>query len=223
MNISMIELTNVCPHDCWFCPHSKMQRAQGFMSKETVELAIEKMKLMNQTYIGLNNIGESILHPQFFEIVDMFKDFFTTVTFNCCSLNESITEKLINSGLDLIRISVDFDCNEDLVRRIVNEHKNTEVNFKGDTRENVVRLRNKWPDAEIKYICDWAGHMDINNEVESNICPFRDQNAGVVLWDGRVTPCCFDYEGEFVIGTLNEIEKFNFERTDLCDKCGGLF
>lgn len=221
----MVELTNKCNMNCWFCPHSKMERAQGFMSVDTVELVIKKMKLMNQETAILQNIGESLLHPNFFEIVDMFDCFKTSVIVSGLSLNNENVEKLISSSLDTLKISVDFECDELLIRKLLKErNKETSLNFKGNTREKVIRLRKKWPEADVMYLNNFAGQMDFYNEVDSNICPFKELNSCVVLWDGRITPCCFDYEGKLVMGTLDEVEKLNQQGDyDLCNKCGGLY
>lgn len=224
MNILMIELTNTCNLDCWFCPFTKMKREKGFMSMETVELAIKKMKMMGNEKVILHNIGESLLHPQFFEIAEMFKDFNTTITTNACCLTEELIDGLIQSNLSLVRVSIDFDCNDELIRRLLKEREGeTTLNFKGGTREKVVRLRNKWPDAQSLNLTNWAGQIDSFNEVESNICPFRDQNKGVVLWDGRITNCCFDYEGKYVVGTLDNVENINWKKIPICNECGGVY
>ena len=37
-----------------------------------------------------------------------------------------------------------------------------------------------------------------------NKCP-RLWNTGVVTWDGKVVPCCFDKDADYVMGNVREI------------------
>ena len=64
MKILMVELTNHCNEDCWFCPHSKMIREKGFMSMDTVKQVISKIEPGNYTlfvtYLGFDSISEFI-------------------------------------------------------------------------------------------------------------------------------------------------------------------
>ncbi|OAN67322.1 hypothetical protein [Magnetospirillum moscoviense] len=40
--------------------------------------------------------------------------------------------------------------------------------------------------------------------IDLNKCYFLKENAGVVLWDGRIVSCCLDCHGECVIGNIQD-------------------
>jgi radical SAM protein with 4Fe4S-binding SPASM domain len=94
-------------------------------------------------------------------------------------------------------------------------------------------------DGSIKEIIDLAGEENLSKE-------FKHQKKFscrqpwlhlVFLWDGRVVPCCYDYDGKYVIGDLNKesLESIwnnksmlrlrqqqksnNFEGNQLCASC----
>jgi len=63
----------------------------------------------------------------------------------------------------------------------------------------------------IKRVGNWDGSVDRVNEIA--LKDFRPPDAPpcswlwdrmVVLWDGRVVPCCYDYDGKYVLGNLRE-------------------
>ena len=59
-------------------------------------------------------------------------------------------------------------------------------------------------------IHDWAGDQNIaalNPAKEKSCIKKRCSNlrtSAVVLWDGRVAACCYDYEGKVIFGNLNQ-------------------
>jgi radical SAM protein with 4Fe4S-binding SPASM domain len=81
------------------------------------------------------------------------------------------------------------------------------------TRAEVEEFRSYWrPRVErvrIKPADAWDGSSarinevvaDMQQAVGPSICGWPWQSV-VVLWDGRVVPCCFDYDGKCVLGDL---------------------
>ena len=81
------------------------------------------------------------------------------------------------------------------------------------TRAEVEEFRAYWqPRVEavrIKPADGWDGSSErINGIVAESQYPVGDAvcswpwQSVVVLWDGRVVPCCFDYDGKYVLGDL---------------------
>ncbi len=63
-----IELTNNCNLKCVMCPHPRMARQKGFIKKELFEKIIDEIKGKSE-FVYLYGMGESLLHPEFFELV----------------------------------------------------------------------------------------------------------------------------------------------------------
>lgn len=65
--------------------------------------------------------------------------------------------------------------------------------------------------VKIKSFVAWDGHDDRINVLRVNPAPDshglvcdKPWTSVTVLWDGRVVPCCFDYDGLYVLGNLRE-------------------
>ena len=83
------------------------------------------------------------------------------------------------------------------------------------TRAEVEEFRTYWaPRVEavrIKQADTWDGSSERINEVVADmqdaaggsVCRWPWQSV-VVLWDGRVVPCCYDYDGKYVLGDLRQ-------------------
>lgn len=76
--------------------------------------------------------------------------------------------------------------------------------------------------VKVKTYMTWDGHDDRINALRVNpepttgdlVCD-KPWTSVTVLWDGRVVPCCFDYDGLYVLGNLQEqslLEIWNGER-----------
>ncbi|NUO08527.1 MAG: radical SAM protein [Candidatus Brocadia sp.] len=85
-----------------------------------------------------------------------------------------------------------------------------------DTQDEIKPFINKWKGianfVEIGEYHTWDGTLTSQNLVEqSNVaqktkrypCTFLWYNP-VILWDGRVTTCCVDYQGKGIVGDIKE-------------------
>lgn len=224
MKILMVELTNRCNMNCWFCPHSKMKREQGDMSMETVKKVIEK----SHSHVVLHNLGESLLHPHFFEIAALFNEAgkHTTINVNSVALNETLVEKLLSSDISVIRVSMDYATErENLLCREMCDDKRTSFNLKGGyERERYTQFRERWgKKAVISGLHDFCNRTDnikIDTLPKTTNCIFLKGDLGTVLWNGDVVPCCFDYEGEHIFGTIDDVDSFGHRgEYPICEKC----
>jgi len=93
------------------------------------------------------------------------------------------------------------------------------------TQSDVEEFRTYWQSrveaVRIKPADGWDGSSERINSivadrqyaVGTSICGWPWQSV-VVLWDGRVVPCCYDYDGKYVLGDLRKkplAEIFNDE------------
>lgn len=66
-----LELTNQCNFSCIFCPNCIMTRKRGFMDEALARSAIDQIAELDITEkITFHVMGEPLLHPQFFQILD---------------------------------------------------------------------------------------------------------------------------------------------------------
>ncbi len=123
-----------------------------------------------------------------------------------------------------------------------------------ETKDKIEEFRKKWDvkgidKVEIKEFTTWDGSdKEIIKLAEDSQksegfqkslkypC-VRPWHRMTVLWDGRVVPCCFDYDGKYILGDLNkeslkeiwngkQMRKLrkqhitnNFEDNELCKNC----
>ena len=145
----------------------------------------------------------------------------------------------------------------DFLREKLRRGKKTEVtvsiiNMK-ETKEEIEDFKKKWSvkgvdKILVKPFIQWDGSIDeINKLAEDSQLAKSHRNKQdytcfwpwsrlVVLWDGRVVPCCYDYDAKVVLGDLNkqtlkevwnskEMQNFRklnlnkFPKNHLCEKC----
>jgi radical SAM protein with 4Fe4S-binding SPASM domain len=103
-----IELTNICNLKCPECSSGseKMTRERGFMDIDIFSEIISELRpyLYN---INLYFQGEPMMHPRFFNFLEMSKGIKTTLSTNGHFLSPDIAEKLAASGLHKIIVSLD--------------------------------------------------------------------------------------------------------------------
>jgi hypothetical protein len=58
-----------------------------------------------------------------------------------------------------------------------------------------------------------------NGVGEYEKCCFLNQDWAAVLWDGTIVSCCFDMEGESIIGHVNNKNPFTNSKWRLCPTC----
>lgn len=124
----MIEPTNHCNYKCSFCPTgdkellNKVKRPKGYMSFEFFKKIINDiLELKNSTNQKIKSIllykdGEPLLHKEIHKMVAYIKENeaadFVAITSNASLLNSEISNNLVNSGLDDLRISITAANNE---------------------------------------------------------------------------------------------------------------
>lgn len=107
--ILMLELTNACNLSCAMCYNRKMKRKRGFMSLEMAERILDEAKQIGIERVALYSTGESLLHKQFIQIVELCKErkLYTYLTSNGLLLTMDKCYQICNSGLDSFKFSID--------------------------------------------------------------------------------------------------------------------
>ncbi len=104
-----LELTNKCNFSCLFCPDCVMTRERGVMEEDLARSALDQiadLDLANK--VTFHVMGEPLLHPRFFEILDYAasRKLAVGLTTNGALLTPSIIERLAQRDLYQIDISL---------------------------------------------------------------------------------------------------------------------
>lgn len=105
-----VELTNVCNVSCTFCPRQVIDMEMGIMDRELYFKIIDEAAEHLPIKLVIFFRGESLLHPNFIEfILYAKKKGIGPIQFatNAYAMNEEISDKIIDSGLDFISFSLD--------------------------------------------------------------------------------------------------------------------
>ncbi len=241
-----VELTNRCNLNCPYClvglqnqlgsaEHSKIPRCFGFMSLElykkiindAVELGIEKMQLHFQ--------GEALLHKQFPDMVGLAKQhgMWTQVFTNGLLLTEEYIDRIIQSGLDNMRFSVDgasketyeqnrvggnFDQVLQNMKLMVEHVKGTGTRIEWqfivmhNNEHELHKARQMAKEIGISFIAKTfadsvPGLVPHNPKYQRNLQPKPCTDIYrtiAVFWNGDVVPCCYDLEGKEIMGNFKE-------------------
>lgn len=230
MRIYQMETTNYCNAKCDYCPHKDMKREKGFMSLETVQKVIDNCKKENQTYIALHHMGEPLLHKDIYTICKMFSDnnIETEFSSNGLAFKEDTLQKLNDSGLNLVRIAMDylydakvdklFSCIDNFFKTVENPNLKIYIHT---VEGNDLSKFQQFPIVVMSKPKDnWAGQIEGESSLtQSEQCYFLDYNYGVVLWNGDIVNCCLDADNADVIGHIDNISELKTRQFSLCKNC----
>lgn len=104
-----VELTNKCNFSCVFCPDSKMTRKRGFMAEDLARGVLDEISELDLAEkVTFHVMGEPLLHPHFFEILDHARAVRLPVglTTNGALLTQERIRKLAEHDLHQIDISL---------------------------------------------------------------------------------------------------------------------
>src|SRR5262252_9527244 len=228
--IVQIESTNICNAKCVFCPSDEMHRAQGVMSRELFRKVVDECAALAITHVRMHNYGEAFLDRYLADKVRYAKDKGIKevgMISNGSLITEKVAHAIIDAGLDAINISVDAGGKEvfDATRIGLNYDKviaNIErlvriraelgrrrpklilsfvrQNNSVDEQAFIEHWRKVADKIHITELHNWAGTL--NRESDVNYPCYRPWLTFTVLWDGRVSLCCADFDGKTILGDL---------------------
>jgi radical SAM protein with 4Fe4S-binding SPASM domain len=229
-DIVQIESTNLCNAKCVFCPRDEMHRRQGVMEFDLFRKIVDECAELGISHVRVHNYGEPFLDKELVEKVRYAKSRGIAevgMISNGSLITEELARGMIEAGLDAINISVDAAGKDVFERTRLNLDYDTVI---GNVR-TLVRLRDEygrrrprlilsfvrqdnsadeqafiheWSQVADKiHITDlhnWAGTLHGRSDVRYPC--YRMWLTFTVLWDGRVSLCCADYDGRNVLGDL---------------------
>ena len=229
--IVQIESTNICNAKCVFCPRDEMHRRQGVMTFDLFKKIVDECAELGITHVRVHNYGEPFIDRRLVEKVRYAKGKGIQevgMISNGSLITEEVARSMIEAGLDAINISVDaggrevfestriglkYDKVIDNVERLV--RLRTELgrrrpklilsfvrqNNSADEQAFIEHWKAIADKIHITDLHNWAGTL--NRESDVNYPCYRPWLTFTVLWDGRVSLCCADFDGRTVLGDLN--------------------
>ena len=155
-----------------------------------------------------------------------------TIYTNGLLLNENLSEELIKAGLDDICVSIDPpDDNTDnqcerkdlpvervsenirnfslIKKRLGKKKPKIIITATASDKENpnILEFKNNWlsyvDKVMISPVHNWGGRNTLDEKKEMKPC-LRLWFTLTILWDGRVSLCCVDYDGKHIIGDVRD-------------------
>jgi MoaA/NifB/PqqE/SkfB family radical SAM enzyme len=229
-DIVQIESTNLCNAKCVFCPRDDMQRQQGVMAFDLFTKIVDECAALGITHVRVHNYGEPFLDRQLVEKVRYAKSRGIAevgMISNGSLITEELAAGMIDAGLDAINISVDAGGKDTFERTRLKLNYDTVIGNirtlarlrreRGRRRPRLilsfVRQENsadeqafidEWRQVADKIhntdLHNWAGTLHAHSDVQFPC--YRLWLTFTVLWDGRVSLCCADFDGRNVLGDL---------------------
>ena len=229
--IVQIESTNICNAKCVFCPRDEMHRRQGIMSFELFTKIVDECAELGITHVRVHNYGEPFVDRKLVEKVRYAKQRGIAevgMISNGSLITEAVARGMIDAGLDAINISVDasgkdvFESTriglkydkvianiERLVRiRAESGRRRPKLilsfvrqNNSADEQAFIEHWRKIADKIHITDLHNWGGTL--NQQSDVNYPCYRPWLTFTVLWDGRVSLCCADFDGHTILGDMN--------------------
>jgi hypothetical protein len=229
--IVQIESTNICNAKCVFCPRDDMHRRQGIMTVDLFRKIVDECVELGITHVRMHNYGEAFIDKRLVEKVRYAKEKGIQevgVISNGSLITEAVARGMVDAGLDAINISVDaagkdvFESTriglkydkvianiERLVRiRAESGRRRPKLilsfvrqNNTADEQAFIEHWRAIADKVHVTDLHNWAGTL--NTESDVNYPCYRPWLTFTVLWDGRVSLCCADFDGRTVLGDLS--------------------
>lgn len=229
--IVQIESTNICNAKCVFCPRDDMHRRQGIMSVELFRKIVDECVELGITHVRMHNYGEAFVDRKLVEKVRYAKEKGIKevgVISNGSLITEQAARGMIEAGLDAINISVDasgkdvfestriglkYDKVIANIERLVRLREESgkrrpklilsfvRQNNSADEQAFIEHWRQIADKIHITDLHNWGGTL--HQESNVNYPCYRPWLTFTVLWDGRVSLCCADFDGHTILGDMN--------------------
>lgn len=228
-----IEFSNFCNLKCNSCPRKFSIGEEGFMPLALYKRIIDEAKDCHDTVLQLHRRGESLLHPNFIEMLQYIKDKFKEVQLatNATVLNKENAE-IIAEVVSFLSFSIDLpelylqkkrrDAYSIVEKNIVeflkiNTRTKTQVSMIKDsliTEDDIRKFRELWIHKvdRVRIYDEHSfntkyGAVRIKRESRAScVKPFTDM---VIYWNGKVVRCNHDWSGlalgDINVNTINQI------------------
>ena len=218
----IIEPTNTCNLRCTFCFVTEgMTRQEGFLEFDLFKKIIDDSPGLE--HLCMHNWGEPLLHRDIFRMIDYAREAgvqWVVMNTNGTLLTDKMIDRIVDSGLSIIRFSIDGSAETfkrirgvelAKIERNILKLKAVKEARRPELGMGVVFTVEEETEQEVDvYIEHWqtlVDHVRVQPKLISSprteICPEpfgKDYGKLVVLWDGTVIPCCVDYNATLALG-----------------------
>jgi hypothetical protein len=209
-----IEVSGLCNRYCPYCPYPSSTREKGLMSIDTFNISIDLVKKLNQNWILLHNFGEPLLNPKLIEFIKIARNYVDKVAIstNGILLSRDYAISLKKAGLTGLCISV-YDLR--VAIKAINNCRGL-----GILKWVRILFNHTWANtSEQKPYFSYF--FDIIPKPKE--CIFKRNDWTVILWDGRISSCCIDMDGNGIIGSIYdknplELHSISFSLCKYCHK-----
>ena len=220
----IIEPTNTCNLRCTFCFVTEgMTREGGFMEFDLFKKIIDDSPDLE--HLCMHNWGEPLLHKDIFRMIEYAKNKgvnYVVMNTNGTLLTNKMIDQIVDSKLDIIRFSIDGSAETfkrvrgvelQNIEQNINKLKKVKEKRRPKLKMGVVFTVEEDTEGDAEdYITHWEKIVDhvrlqpkLITSPRTEVCPEpfgKDYGKLVVLWDGRVIPCCVDYNANLMIGSV---------------------
>lgn len=226
-----VENTTICNAKCTICPRDKFTRKKETMPMGLFEDVVMQAYELGATSISIFGYGEPLCDPKLEKKVELCTalGLGTFVTTNASLLDTERSFALVKAGLGHIRFSVHgtWDTHEkvhrglrfgEVFRNIGNFIKisrgevTTSVSAIPMHGESVERIKQLWlPGRWVDFLEVWRPHNWTTGREYRGLSKRRKKTCGrpfsgpiQINADGTMMVCCFDYNGEMIVGDTKE-------------------
>jgi MoaA/NifB/PqqE/SkfB family radical SAM enzyme len=229
-DIVQIESTNICNAKCVFCPRDDMERKQGIMDMDLYKKVADECATLGITHVRMHNYGEAFVDRQLVDKVRYAKSIGIKevgLISNGSLIGDEVARGMIEAGLDAINISLDAAGKEVFeatrvglkydkvianIERLLALRQESgkrrpklilsfvRQNDSGEEQAFIERWGKLADKIHITDLHNWAGTLNAESSV--NYPCYRPWLTLTVLWDGRVSLCCADFDGREILGDL---------------------
>jgi len=225
-----IESTNLCNAHCTICPRELLTRVKGVMSFGDFEKLVRECADKGLRELHLQGFGEPFIDKEITKKIRLAAELGIPELFlvtNASLIDEELAEEIVQSGLHRIKISfygTNYKEYESIHEPLKYEH--VRKNIKALARAKR-RLNSKTPRIAVQYIgslhkfvkftLQWfryalpqfniphnyaygKKYVKVKIDKQDRRCPMVARPILQVLWDGRVVPCCYDFNARYVLG-----------------------
>jgi radical SAM protein with 4Fe4S-binding SPASM domain len=176
-------------------------------------------------HLCMHNWGEPLLHKDIFKMIEYAKNKgvnYVVMNTNGTLLTDKMIDQIVDSKLDIIRFSIDGSAETfkrvrgvelKKIEQNINKLKNVKEIRRPELKMGVVFTIEEDTEGDVEdYITHWEQIVDhvrlqpkLITSPRTEVCPEpfgKDYGKLVVLWDGRVIPCCVDYNANLTVGSV---------------------
>lgn len=114
-NNMLVELSNICNHECIFCANSKMTRRKGEIDRGFLYRILIEAYNLGVTDVGFYATGEPFMNKNLLEYIKKAKEIgyrYVYLTTNGALVNHEKAKQILEVGLDSIKFSINAGTRE---------------------------------------------------------------------------------------------------------------